>query len=82
MPVPSAIELTLISNNGKDVKELSYEDLQKELAKINGLAIKPQDILVISAIIILSVLYIIWDLYRYINIYKEKRDRLCTWQTH
>lgn len=81
-PVPADIELTIVSNNGNNIKELSNEDIKKELERINNLAIKPQDVLVFTIISILSVVYLFVDIYRYINTYQERRERLCTWQTH
>ena len=74
IPVPSDIEVSIISNNGKTIKELSYEDIKKELEKDNTSIMKPQDILVISSIIILSIIYTVVDFYRYIDKYNKEKN--------
>ena len=57
----------------------SYEIVKKETLKEK---IKYQDILVGTIIFITATLYVVVDLYRNYYEYKERKKKLCTWQTH
>lgn len=60
----------------------SLESRKKQLDIKHGLAMKLQDKVVASIIIALAGLYILYEINRSITVYRERRKKLCTWQTH